>query len=145
MLAVEIKQPFDAYNRVSNRMRHLIKVLEVDIDQIVSDWADEETQRLAGKPYPPQPLNSRYIRTGTLAGSWRDERGHRKGAVNIVNDAADATKGGRIYPNFVIGEQTAVMAGIGWWKMDDELPEMTDRFKRAIEDAVNEAMAANPI
>ena len=159
MLAIGISQDINAYNRVENRLRHLIKVLDIDIDPFMGRFTEDEATRLYEKPYPPASYDEDsedtaesvsigtaaswgwYIRTNTLAESWEAKKGGRKGAWKIINDATDQVRrNGRLYANFVVGEQTAVMRRLGWWTVEEEMDGIKERLVNALEDEIARAL-----
>ena len=133
---IEVTVNVDGYNVVENHFRHLIKVLDLDIDPAVADYVDEEVARLSSKPYPPT-TGGRYIRTGRFGGAWASEGGLRKGSRVIVNNATDER--GRLYPDYVVGDQALVHVG-RWWTIKDERDDIRRGLRDQIEEIIGRAM-----
>lgn len=110
-----------------------------ELDQAVERVAERQSRRLADKPEPPPPTNSRYVRTGRFSDSWRVDPGTQESSRLIVNDATD--ENGRLYPDFVAGHQAYMHVG-RWWQVESELDEIKDDLKDELEKLVNEAIGS---
>lgn len=129
---MKIKTDFQSSNRVRNQLRALVAAKREIVDPILWKWIQATRMVLVKKPYPPKPIDSKYIRTGHLkrrfAGVRISEAYHQ-----IVNRAA--------YASYVIGndDQQAYMhkpgykMRKGWWQMEDVITEETPKLRANIE------------
>lgn len=141
-MTMDIGFTIDGYNRVSNRLRSLIKALDIDIQDTMIHVGGRVVRRLQSKPEPPPPFDSRYIRTGTFSGSWEYDPGWRKGAIQIYNEAMDAN--GRTYPGYVVGlpDNPAAQSSYTshWWLIADEMEDIMRETKDEIEELIEESI-----
>ena len=124
-LTIEIK----GYNRVRNSMRKLIAAYPKDVNDVMRRWAEDTRMFLKRTPYASKPSDSRYVRTGRLASSWK--KVEVKPAVwAITNDAVGPR--GQFYARYVVGmrpdkdgpgdqRQTETHFKNKWWNADDEV------------------------
>ena len=124
------------YNRVANNMRKMIAAHPKDVNEVMRQWAEDTRMFLKRTHYAPKPADSRYVRTGRLASSWRKEE--VKPAVWVISNNAASPQSGRFYARYVVGSkdgpadqrQTKAHFENKWWRADEEvekwhMPELT--------------------
>lgn len=142
-ITIEIR----GYNRVRNNLRSVIAAHPKETDEVMRVWAEDTRMLLKRTPYPAKPANSRYIRTGKLASSWRKDR--IKPGVWIIANNARGPKG-RFYARYVVGvkdgagdQRQAWMHRNRWWNADEvieqqRIPELRNGLEERFIELWNE-------
>jgi hypothetical protein len=102
------------YRRLESGLRLLAAGGGEDVIEQALDRAIEaEPLRLREEPYPPRLPGQKYVRTFTLANSWRyDKLGPGRWLISNA-----ATERGKQYASYVVGEETdqADIHRGRWW------------------------------
>jgi hypothetical protein len=117
------------YDRVKNSLRAAIAAHPKDVDEVMRQWAEDTRMFLKRTRYPAKPANSRYVRTGRLASSWKKDQ-VKPGVWAITNDVTGPK--GQFYARYVVGEkdgpvnqrQTRVHLRNNWWRADEVVEQL---------------------
>lgn len=97
-------------------------------DRELGIWADDERSMLEKEPYPPERSGQRYIRTGRLGHSWRNQRPRKM--VRVITNRASTARSG-FYGGYVVGQQQAYMHRNRWYiaseLVEADLPKLIKR------------------
>ena len=118
------------YDRVRNNLRAVIAAHPKDVNEVMRQWAEDTRMFLKRTRYPAKPANSRYVRTGKLASSWRKQQ-VKPGVWSFYNDAT-GPKSGKFYARYVVGKkdgpinqrQTRAHLRNNWWRADEVIEEI---------------------
>lgn len=116
-------------NRVRNKLRTAAAKLPDRTEKVVGAWARQTRAFLKSTPYPAKRPGQSYVRTGTLANSWRARR-VKDGVWNIENSAE--------YSGFVVGENQAWMHEGRWWKARDKMQERIPLLTKQLTDELTQ-------
>ena len=120
-------------NRVRNQLRAIAAFYPRKVDGVAHRDMQRIRRKLKAKPYPPKRPQQTYRRTGLLSNKWAVRR-TKPGVWAIVNNAS---RRGKPYPGFVVGDRQAWMHKNRWWiaseEIEKEMPEFTRNLSQELD------------
>lgn len=124
-------------NRVRNQLRAIAAFYPRKVDRVARRDMQRIRRKLKAKPYPAKRPGQTYRRTGLLANKWAVKK-DRPGVWSIVNDAS---RGGQLYPGYVVGDNQAWMHKNRWWIASDEIEKEMPEFTRNLSQELDRELA----